>query len=101
MDYEFEQTETNKASYALDSLFIKSGIVKEQKVEPEINFDFSVSGGSFTYFERLPISFNEELMQYEMGEFAFTDWKMKAETIIPNLYSIKNNGKETINIQLF
>lgn len=100
-DNEFEQIEINKASFALDSLFIKSGIVQQQKVEPEINFDFSVSGGSFTYFERLPIGFNEELMQYEMGEFAFTDWKMKAETIIPNLFSVRYNDKETVNIQLF
>lgn len=101
MDYEYEQTEINKKSYALDSLFIKSGIVKEQKIEPEINFDFSVSSGSFTYFERLPIGFNEELMQYEMAEFAFTDWKMKAETIIHNIFSVKNENIEIINIQLF
>lgn len=101
MDNEFEQIETNNVSFALDSIFIKSGIVKEQKIEPEINFDFSVSGGSFTFFERLPIGFNVELMQYEMGEFAFTDWKMKAETIIPNLFTVRYNGKETVNIQLF
>lgn len=97
----FEKIETNNVSFSIDSLFIKSGIVKEQKIEPEINFDFSVSGGSFTFFERLPIGFNEELMQYEMGEFAFTDWKMKAETIIPNLFTVRYNGKETVNIQLF
>lgn len=101
MDNEFEQIEINSVSFAVDSLFIKSGIVKEQKIEAEINFDFSVSGGSFTFFERLPIGFNEELMQYEMGEFAFTDWKMKAETIIPNLFSVRYNGKKTVNIQLF
>lgn len=100
IEYNFTQLAVD-TSFSIDSLFVKSGIVKNQVVAPEINFDFSLIGGSFTYFERLPISFNEELMQYAMGEFAFTDWKMKPESEIPNIYAISNEFHPTLNIQLF
>lgn len=99
-EYSFSKLET-KDSFSVDSLFIKSGIVKNQVVDSEIAFDFSFVGGAFTYFERLPIGFNQELMQYEMGEFAFTDWKMKSNTHIPSLYSLKAGNNQTMNIQLF
>ncbi|MDD4001134.1 MAG: type I-B CRISPR-associated protein Cas5b [Bacilli bacterium] len=100
MEYSYKPL-TVDASFSIDSLFVKSGIVKEQIVAPEISFDFSLIGGSFTYFERLPIGFNEELMQYEMAEFALTDWKMKPESRTPNLYSISNEFHPILNVQLF
>lgn len=100
IEYDFNSL-TPDTSFSIDSLFVKSGIVKNQVVEPEISFDFSLIGGSFTYFERLPIGFNKELMQYEMGEFALTDWKMKPETKTLNLYSVSNEFHPTLNIQLF
>lgn len=101
IEHDFKEFDNEGKSFSMDSLFLKSGIIKDQVVEPEINFDFSITGGSFTYFERLPIGFNEELMQYEMGEFAFTDWKMKASSTIPNLYSISDKNNSNLNIQLF
>lgn len=98
---DFREFDNEGKSFSINSLFLKSGIIKDQVVAPEINFDFSITGGSFSYFERLPVGFDEELMQYEMGEFAFTDWKMKATSIIPNVYSVIGKEDLKINIQVF
>lgn len=100
-EHDFKEFDNEGKSFSINSLFLKSGIIKDQVVALEINFDFSITGGSFTYFERLPVGFDEELMQYEMGEFAFTDWKMKATSIIPNVYSVIGKEDLKINIQLF
>jgi len=90
----------HKTNFSIDSLFIKSGTIREQIVEAEVSFDFTLIGGSFSYFERLPVGFDENLMQYKMNDFAFTDWKIKESSRIPNLYSLENK-KHTKTIQLF
>lgn len=100
VENEYKQFHEFEYSYNIDSLFVKSGVIKNMKVEPEINFDFSVSGGTYTYFERLPITFDTEHMQYEMAEFALTDWKIKSNVLIPNLITVDYNGND-INVQLF
>lgn len=87
-------------SYIIDSLFLKSGTVNEQIVEAEIGFDFSLISGSFTYFERLPVGFNEQLMQYQMGDFAFTDWRIKPDSQISSLYSLEK-GDLMKTVQFF
>ncbi|WP_090609139.1 type I-B CRISPR-associated protein Cas5b [Parapedobacter koreensis] len=88
--------------FAVDSLFVKSGSIKNQIVETEISFDFSVQSGSFTYFERLPIGFDEKLMQYQLNDFAYTDWRLKSSSKIANLYTLKEKKNELLkNIQLF
>lgn len=57
--------------------------------------DFSLGGDidfeemPFVYFERLPKQFDEELMQYELAEFAFSTYHIKNAQQLPNLYFIE------------
>jgi len=93
---------SNDESFTVDSLFVKSGSIKNQIVETEISFDFSVQSGSFTYFEMLPIGFDGKLMQYQLNDFAYTDWRLKSSSKIANLYTLKEKKNELLkNIQLF
>ena len=55
---------------------------------------------SFVYFERLPVGFHPQLMQYELADFAYTDWMLQASTQIGNLYKLEE-GEKTKIIQLF
>lgn len=91
-----------KTNFKVTSLFIKDGILKGKKVKA--NFSFSamtmLNANSYCYFERLPVGFSEQLWQYEMAEFAFTDWVLKPDAEISNLYEVSSNGL-TKTIQLF
>jgi CRISPR-associated protein Cas5h len=90
------------ASFSINSVFVKEGSVRNQRAETAIAFAFDSmeSIGTFSYFERLPTGFNEELMQYQLSDFAFTDWKLKPESKISSLYQLKSLQEEKI-IQLF
>ena len=59
-----------------------------------------INESSFVYFERLPIGFHPLLMQYELADFAYTDWMIQAGTPNGNLYKLKE-GEKTKIIQLF
>lgn len=89
-------------SFSINSLFIREGSVLNQRAETALAFAFDSmeSFGDFSYFERLPTGFNEELMQYQLSDFAFTDWKLKPESKISSLYKLENLHEEKI-IQLF
>jgi CRISPR-associated protein Cas5h len=88
-------------SFTLNSLFVKTGSIREQIADADVNFDFTVPRGTFTYFERLPISFNEELMQYQLNDFAYTDWQLKSSSSIINLFTLKGQDNQHKTIQLF
>jgi CRISPR-associated protein Cas5h len=42
--------------------------------------------GTFSYFEKLPVGFNEELFQYELEDYAFTDFKLTSTTSDDHVY---------------
>jgi CRISPR-associated protein Cas5h len=89
-------------AFSIDSIFIKGGSLRGEKVETDLAFAFDspVSMGSFSYFERLPVGFDESLMQYQLGDFAFTDWKLKPTSTVSSLYGL-TSGNLKKNIQLF
>ncbi|RHJ87621.1 type I-B CRISPR-associated protein Cas5b [Parabacteroides sp. AM08-6] len=100
---EYEFTEFHPLSnFRISSLFIKEDIVKEKTV----NESFSMTSwemenkGNFIYFERLPKSFDIQLMQYELAEFVFMDWWLDANIKISSLYQIAYKQEEKI-IQFF
>ena len=70
----------------------------------EASFSLSAMGmeneSSFVYFERLPIGFHPELMQYELADFAYTDWLMQADSQITGLFYLVVEGEKKA-IQLF
>lgn len=99
-EYSFEEFTFDK-EFRIDSLFIKnySNALKSTKKEPKTTFKGNFFSSSFSYFERLPIGFNENLKQYELAEMAFTDWWLMPETELENLYKVENQDFKYI-IQL-
>jgi len=92
----------DESVFSINSLFIKEGSLRNQRVEAELAFAFEDTGefGTFSYFERLPISFNEILFQYQLIDFIFTDWKLRPESKVSSLYQL-NAGNQQKIIQFF
>lgn len=87
------------SNFSIDSIFVKEGTVRGMRAEATLEFAFDKVDeyGSFSYFEKLPIGFNETLFQYQLNDFAFTDWKMKQQSKISSLYRLSNsNSVKTI-----
>ncbi|WP_338813362.1 type I-B CRISPR-associated protein Cas5b [Bernardetia sp. Wsw4-3y2] len=95
-EYDFEKVESLKESFEIKTLFYKAEeSVRKNKVSVAEDFDiFSLeaSVSSFSYFERIPTGFDEELFQYELGNFAFTNFKLKKSDKIETLYHLKNEN---------
>ena len=92
IDHNFEKSNVLNSSYKVASLFLKRGIVKDQKEDVFDLFNFQNIEVPFIYFERLPVGFNEEIIQYDLGEFVYTTFNLKKEYILENLYMLKNSG---------
>lgn len=88
--------------FTISSLFIKEGTIQGRKITAGFNMSSLgvINQSSYAYFERLPVGFDTVLMQYELADFAFTDWVLKAGTQIGNLYSVVNDSSDKV-IQLF
>jgi len=93
---------TTSSDFKIASLFVRQYPLLHQKVpqkfSPSLRTMTNIS--SFMYFERLPLSFNEVLFQYELAEFAFTDWTLKEDSVIDALFEIEAEGQKKV-IQLF
>lgn len=100
-EYNYTSFEAS-SEFKINSLFIRQYPLlhqkKEAKVSPSLRLVTNVS--SYMYFERLPVGFDERLMQYELAEFAFTDWTLKEDSIVDSLFEIKLGNEKAI-IQLF
>jgi CRISPR-associated protein Cas5h len=92
-----------KENFKIASMFIREYSISQQKIKPK----FSPSAlkmqnmASFMFFERLPIGFDEKLFQYQLAEFAYTDWTLKQDSIFENLFNIVASSTESKIIQLF
>lgn len=103
--YDYEEAKLNKEDkIQLDSLFLKNQIISRNSELPNTELDFldfisiDFDDSPFLYFERLPIGFNTELMQYELSEMVFSNYKIKNVVEMPNLFYLK---KENSYVQLF
>jgi len=102
VEYEYH-TFSPESDFMISSLFIKEEILRKRRINARFSFSTMsmTNQGSFCYFERLPIGFDELLNQYELAEFAYTNWTLKKDgTLMDNLYSVKASGEERV-IQLF
>lgn len=84
--------------FKIDSLFI----LPTEKLR-RVTRRKSITGaptGSFIYFERLPSGWDSNLPQYEMSEFAYTDFPVAQDNDIDNLLQVRNENHECI-IHLF
>lgn len=98
-EYSFE-VPNSKNVFSVSSIFYLPEITLK---ESQSNlFDFFSTQNPFAYFERLPIDFIkvEDSYQYQIEKFVYSNFQIKAETQIENLYSVKNES-ESKYVQLF
>ena len=101
---EYDEMKTFKPSsnFLINSLFIRDYPLKDNRAKPKISPSTRsiINQSSFAYFERLPLRFDETLFQYELAEFAYSDWFFQSDSIAEDLYEIKKDNQSKI-IQLF
>ncbi|MEZ4968877.1 MAG: type I-B CRISPR-associated protein Cas5b [Flavobacteriaceae bacterium] len=90
-EYTFTKREIgNGDSVKIATVFQKDILLKGQVEAPfpdfskPINFEES----PFIYFERLPKQFDEDLMQYELAEFAYSTYQIKNAQQLEALYFV-------------
>lgn len=101
LTYDFELVQSAQNSFSISSIFRKSFSVKDEQKEDAGTFDFldlTLKPDLFFYFERLPTSFDENLMQYQLADFAYTNVSLKAPKNMTFLYLLKEQKKY---VQLF
>ena len=101
-EYKFERAEPQN-DFKVSSLFLKESPVKGQKVAVKLSLRSRTVNQvpTFSYFERLPVGFNEVLVQYQLMDFAFTDWLLSRESTVADLYKVGSDDGENKIIQLF
>jgi len=92
--------------FRVDSLFVKQYPLKDHRQAPDFNFSTlsAVNDSSFAYFERLPLYFKDDpgFVQYELAEFAYTDWMFKLTSKINGLFQLGSKSySDHCIIQLF
>lgn len=91
-EYDFEIRTDSGEKFAVDTMVDKSNVVMKESTASNDFFDnfnpfeISLTPETFMYFERLPVGFNELLFQYEMKDFAFSNFKLKSDTPLGDLY---------------
>lgn len=93
VEYDFEQVKEVNQSYQISTLFEKKDIVKDSKEQFFDLFNIQNIETAYLYFERLPKGFNEDLVQYELGEFVFTTFNLKSEYLPDNLFFLKKQNE--------
>ncbi|MDZ7877142.1 MAG: type I-B CRISPR-associated protein Cas5b [Saprospiraceae bacterium] len=94
--------ELNKG-FVISTIFIKETPVKEGKQRmPRLSVYGKLDNEKFMYFENLPIDYDTDLWQYRYEAFAFTNFSMKADYEVNDLFNVKSLvSDEKHVIQLF
>jgi CRISPR-associated protein Cas5h len=88
----------------IQTLFIKNQIISANSETSSAELDFldfdivETKENPFMYFERLPVGFDTELMQYKLEEMVFTNYLIKNTDRMPNVYQLNN---QDAYVQLF
>lgn len=101
---EYELTPFSAESdFTISSLFIRDYPINSQRRKPRFSplARGVLNKATFGYFERLPVGFDERLVQYQLAEFAFTDWTLQAGAQIDDLYAVHTEQEANRIIQLF
>ena len=93
-EYEYDKLE-RETDFYIDTLFMKKEPVMNSVVEAVGISELADQQSWFFIFERLPYKYNEELFQYDITDFVYTNAKFKKDVNINsgNLYKIKNQEK--------
>lgn len=101
-EYDYRKFQPNEP-YSVATLFIKKeeeGGVRKQQVE-SFGFDALSSEPISFYFERLPLSYDEELCQYTYADFVYAKGvEFQESFVIDDLYQIQKDQEKMV-IQLF
>lgn len=100
-EYQFKPFHTNE-DFTIHSIFLKQGGIRQQQAPNDYSFNFQsmTEPDNFCYFERLPIGFDEVLMQYTLSEFVYTNWRLQANSNLSNLIQAGIETEQFV-IQLF
>ncbi len=88
-EYHFSNNEIPKESVRICTIFQKETVLKNNVETPFpdlLNFDNTES--PYIYFERLPMDFDLSLMQYNLSEFAFSNYQIKNAQTLENLFFV-------------
>jgi CRISPR-associated protein Cas5, subtype I-B/HMARI len=88
-EYHFTNEKTQDGSMKIKTIFQKMTILKnnvESSLFDLLNFENIES--PFIYFERLPKDFDLTLMQYEMAEFAYSNFQIKNAPTLENMFFV-------------
>ncbi|NCB83921.1 MAG: type I-B CRISPR-associated protein Cas5 [Bacteroidia bacterium] len=88
-EYHFSDERQPNGSVRIKTIFQKDHVLKNNVEAPFpdlLNFDNTES--PFIYFERLPKDFDLSLMQYDLGEFAFSNYLIKNAQTLESLFFI-------------
>ena len=90
-EYNFSEKEIKHSeSVKINTVFQKEIILKEHTEPPFpdlLNLDFEEV--NFLYFERLPKGFDLDLMQYDIKEFAFSNYRINNAHALESLFFIE------------
>lgn len=86
-EYKFAEFEGGE-EFKIETVFIKENPLVDNVVEHKAKFKRNLSflNGTYMYFEKLPIAYNETLFQYDYADFAYTDWCLGSDSVLENLY---------------
>lgn len=130
LSYTFEQFQPED-DFKIESVFIREHPLRDQRAKPRLSPSTRkvLNAATFAYFERLPIDFfvgNHEtksdvgldsssgndvfvvnrtkplnFVQYDLAEFAFTDWVLQKDSVIHDLYRVSSLEGVLKIVQLF
>lgn len=103
-EYDIQPFEVgNDKVFSVDTIFIKDAPVKEGKERVmRLKIFGGIDNSKFMYFENLPIGYDTGLWQYRYEAFAFTNFNLKAEYKVDDLFTAKSlKSNEQRIIQLF
>ncbi|MDX1913596.1 MAG: type I-B CRISPR-associated protein Cas5b [Saprospiraceae bacterium] len=111
--------------FRVNSIFIREASLLSQRVKPRFSISLrqTVNAASFAYFERLPIDFfvgdppetadspdlfgetshkfrSLKFVQYDLAEIVFTDWTLRQDSALPNLFQLKSPDGASKIVQL-
>lgn len=93
-DYVFKEAELDKNdSVTIETIFLKDQILRDSTKKPEVGILESLEVEDidyFIYFGRIPIGFNEVLMQYNLENIAFTNYQIEHVNTMPNIFYLEN-----------
>lgn len=86
-------------AYRVETIFLKEHIVKqirESAISPRINLDSSHHEPFFIFFERLPTGFSSVTSNYELQEFAYTNYQFPKDVKHERLFYVEKDNQNVV-----